>query len=1233
MPFGPDLGVDAQGLPIGGGPASDPSLQVQPQPGAKPVLKGQAPPTGEMTTGDYIKDASLGAVGGVGKAINETSNFAYDTVNGAAKMMGSEGLPDENPFRLPEYKPTSMAGEITSGITQFATGFIGAGKFLKAFKLAEGLGAMGKAGEFAHASLQGAIADFVVFDPHEHRFSNLLKDMGVESQFTDYLASDPTDSAAEGRFKNAVEGLALGAATEPFLMLGSAIKKARAALKDGGEGGVKAAAEVVATQGEQLDNLLSGRVPSRSVPIGEGEEAVGQMVNVLSHDTKGTVLGRNADGTLTVQYLDKESGHEVQASFKPDEVQGLADKRPQFQPAEKVEVYSPGEGKRLAQADEQGFVHLKDKERFVIEKDNAKMTDVPVDTEKLTRALEDVKARGLVGPEARTAMEDAAMGAVNVRHIVDEKSAQEVTQTLAEAFRSHWDDGIASNADLLKESQALAETIGLRGDINQLGSSLHSATGDMQETGRLIGAAGILIKKGVADLQEVAARLAINPNKADTVTALQLIATQGNLVSGYKGAKKEAARITQAGNIFWQDAKTMNPKEMQALIDAAGGDKRVLETIEKIGAAGGDPLATLKLLEVSKWGKFMDIHNEYWVNAILSGPKTSVVNMTSNLINALALPTERIVGGILTGDMGSVKEGMRLYAGMAMYAQDAMKMAYRSLKMSEGEIALRGGNSVLDVGKSTLDIATQKITGKAFGLNGADYVDNGMAQATESAMGTAVDYLGQIIRIPSRFLGAQDEFFKQLMYRAKVYSDLVGKGIDVHGITDKKALADFVGENFTKMFDANGAGTYGPAMELARYATFTKDLEYGAGKWMQSGAAQFPAFRVIVPFIRTPVNIFRQAWQMTPVLGRFQKQFAADLASSDKTIVAAARGREALGGLLWTSSILAASTGQMTGGGPKDPALRERWLEAGNQPYSFITTDSVTGQKTFTSFARLDPFSTLLGVAADYAEAGKYMKEDDLGHVAQMMGISLTRNITSKSYLKGLIDTLAAVNDPDRNMGKWVQQRAATYVPFSGAMGQVRQETDDSMREVRSVMDAMINKVPGMSDSLPAKRSWVTGDPVLNGDGDGGSIPDLVNPFASRKASDNKVLQELAHLQHGIKAPAEAIGNVLLNTEQYSRLKELHGTVRLSNRTMSESLDRVMSSDKYDINRERTPDGPDELTDHRMTAVKKVVETYRRAAQLALLKEDTTLHQAYVTDKRNVRMAKRGKYDELQSLF
>ena len=140
-------------------------------------------------------------------------------------------LQAEQPFS----KPETITGELASGVSQFLSGFAAGGSALR------GVSAATTVGKILKGAAQGAFADFAFFDGQEKRLSNLIQDFpALQNPVNEFLAASPDDGEMEGRFKNALEGLGLGALTEGLLLSVKAIHKARAARAAANEAGAEA---------------------------------------------------------------------------------------------------------------------------------------------------------------------------------------------------------------------------------------------------------------------------------------------------------------------------------------------------------------------------------------------------------------------------------------------------------------------------------------------------------------------------------------------------------------------------------------------------------------------------------------------------------------------------------------------------------------------------------------------------------------------------------------------------------------------------------------------------------------------------------------------------------------------------------------------------------------------------------------------------------------------------------
>ena len=167
--------------------------------------------------------------------------------------------------------------------------------------------------------------------------------------------------------------------------------------------------------------------------------------------------------------------------------------------------------------------------------------------------------------------------------------------------------------------------------------------------------------------------------------------------------------------------------------------------------------------------------NEVWINALLSNPKTHIINMTSNLVNTFVKPMEQIIGSRLTSslleDPRMVKEiqaqgqnALDTLAGLKMYLGDAVHYSKMAFKKEDTIISSR----------SKLDTPVKAIGGGSF-----------------------TDPLGKVIRYPTKFLNAEDEFFRQINYRAKLYANAVRDASKL-GKSKKKIVGKVNGKNITE---------------------------------------------------------------------------------------------------------------------------------------------------------------------------------------------------------------------------------------------------------------------------------------------------------------------------------------------------------------------------------------------------------------------------------------------------
>lgn len=135
------------------------------------------------------------------------------------------------------YSNISGASSVAATVAQWGAAFVGIGKFAKLAGVAR---AATRTGQIGRAAAQGAGADFLAFDGHDARLSDLIQSNPIlgntlANPLNAYLASNKDDTEAEGRLKNALEGLGIGATVDVVLAGVRAMRARRAGDTAGAE--------------------------------------------------------------------------------------------------------------------------------------------------------------------------------------------------------------------------------------------------------------------------------------------------------------------------------------------------------------------------------------------------------------------------------------------------------------------------------------------------------------------------------------------------------------------------------------------------------------------------------------------------------------------------------------------------------------------------------------------------------------------------------------------------------------------------------------------------------------------------------------------------------------------------------------------------------------------------------------------------------------------------------------
>jgi hypothetical protein len=557
------------------------------------------------------------------------------------------------------------------------------------------------------------------------------------------------------------------------------------------------------------------------------------------------------------------------------------------------------------------------------------------------------------------------------------------------------------------------------------------------------------------------------------------------------GATAEAGRALSAGRILAR-AQDSGAAAVRAYLKGAGGRESIEEAAEAIVDLMEDPAKASHFMRESVKPRWRDKFNELWINSLLSGPRTHVVNFVGNsLTTALSFPEQA-----MTAAIGKVtRSADRAYFGevgaRAVGLADSSVEALRNMRQ-----AFKSGEAVDETSK------VEAVHQKAIGGR-----------------------TGEIIRIPTRALTAADEFWKALLRSAELRQLAYRQAMRETGGGDAFAA------RYESLLRAPPEGLDKQAHTAARYYTFQKPLGE-AGRGIQQVSNNWVGGKLLLPFVRTPINLIKFAGERS-VFGLAMPEVRAALKAGGRSRDEAL-AKITLGSGLSTAAVVGALEGRITGSGPSDPRERAALLQAGWQPNSIRIGDQ------WVSYARFDPVSTLIGVAADFAEAGAWATKKEADVVAMNLAMGIAKNITNKTWLSGLSDAFDVLSDPER-YGKGYVQRLAGSAAVPAIASQSAQALDPHLRDARTVMDAIKRRVPVLSQSVPVRRN-VWGEPVSSGDAVG---PDILSPFYASMASNDPFRKEIARLRAPLAMPRRYLTiegrRVNLGAKQYDELVQLTG--------------------------------------------------------------------------------------------
>lgn len=667
-------------------------------------------------------------------------------------------------------------------------------------------------------------------------------------------------------------------------------------------------------------------------------------------------------------------------------------------------------------------------------------------------------------------------------------------------------------------------------------------------------------------------------------------------------------------------------RKMDDVLKRGGSMKQMSKGIISAYKQGGTA-GVSKALKRS-WGrKFKDAFMESYVNGLLSGSKTHVMNMASNGLTAVAGIAESAIAegssrianayekgslsGLSQGSIDSVAAGETIARanGMINSIGDAFRMAKDNFK---------SGESFFKNSKAYTRDFENAISAKGFDL------DEG------SVAGKFMDGLGKFLGLPTKALEASDEFFKAVNYRAEVYAQ-------AHRKANMKKVAEGLSDSdaeklFKELIENPDESIKIEALGAAQEKTFTKPLEnvelrgFGAEQ-LDDLIKSSPMLKVVTPFTKTSLNLVEYALNRTP----FAKGLLGDLkAGGVRRDTALARVTFGMGTMTFTMS--QAFQGNVTGRGPTDQKARKLLEQSGWKPYSIKVGDE------YYQYNKLEPWGALMSSAADMAEIFSSLsseREIEAQELLIQSGAVMANLFTPEFVSRNMNDFIDALNGDKRKAENFIGGFARGAVPYSSALREARKQIDPVQRERMAdknnewaVFERALNEIkdtiPGLSSTLPPKRDMF-GDVKTfvafrdNPDNEGpfddnapkkDPIKDEIRRLNSMSADNNHLKIDMPEKYMRKTLGGESV-SVKFTPEEYDRYVQLSAGIDLQNSpfegmTLRDALNEQVVNDYPAL------DGAPKNDETKMLILKEIVSAYRKAAKEQLLFESSDMEERFI---------------------
>lgn len=685
-------------------------------------------------------------------------------------------------------------------------------------------------------------------------------------------------------------------------------------------------------------------------------------------------------------------------------------------------------------------------------------------------------------------------------------------------------------------------------------------------------------------------------NNLKRIKFIKAVHVHAAIAAKFMGARAEIGRALRAFQIL---PTLSNKVHMESLLEKAE-QLNTSNNVPKIAReiadlfSKDDQKSILGLTQSVVKAGWKDIYKTYYINFLLSNPLTHARNFIGNGVvlgesiaeqflgyawGKLRQLTAKATGSEMPIDIIEFKEVAGMWQAFKTGWTEALSVYREEIKPS-----IQAGEGIPE--KYRDYSGKVEFPGEKFGKFTTKYVQR-----------------------PGDYLAVMDFLFKSGNYRMNLHNLAYQEALVKSKSDPNATVGDFAKIysdilNDPEVYDLeHGTEIHYSAQQMAKEQTFTNRLE-GIGVDLLRLSNKSVVLKTILPFVRTPLNIFKYAVQRTPVLQLFSKKLQTDLMGKNGSRaqdLARAKVTVSTGALMVIMNAVA--SGALSGRGPNDKKERDALYRKGWRPYSI----KVPFTDTWVSYQNLDPAALTIGMIADSVEFFREFGNENADLSATLLSsilLDMVNNITSKTYMQNISEIITAIAYPD-TLGKGVIERmASTVIPRAASwftrildpnvkdldIGRLQRymvrelgENPDafdklwvaSKAEIYSVMQQMGNQIVGTRSSLVNRLNFWGEEIQLTGGATAeGALFRGLSPIYISVEQDSPVDEEIIRLQRlGFDTATQMPSDILtfdrirtpLSSKEYHDYLKYMNSVKIgvSQKNLKDTLTDLVKSDLY----------------------------------------------------------------------